>query len=170
MLMMALQKPHYSQSLRVIGQSLDVLHPGGFQLTNEGDSFVVRTNPNGSTREGSLTKSIIKRLWRSSHSDERDSSLQYDLEAISRLETQQRAKRGESASMPDTQTISQVLRVVGDYLDHKQPRAFTVDWTPSSVSVSYEATNGSSDRETFSVADLYDLAVYMYVHRASRAS
>ena len=167
---MALQHSLYSQSLRVIGQSLDVVRPGGFQLTREGDSFVVRTNPHGSTDESGFAKSIIKKLWGSSHSSERDSSLRYDLEAISRLETQERGKRGKSASMADTQTISQVLRVVGDYLDHKQPQAFTVDWTPNSVSISYEATNGRSDQETFSIADLYDLAVYMYLNRASRAS
>ena len=168
MVMMALQHPLYSQSLRVIGQSLDVVRPGGFQLTHEGDSFVVRTSPNGSAGEGSFTKSILKKLWGSSRSAESESALRFDLEAVSRLETRERGKRGESASMPDPQTIAQALRVVGDYLDHKQPRAFTVDWTPGSVSLCYEAKNGSSDRETFSVSDLYDLAVHMYLHRSGR--
>jgi hypothetical protein len=167
--MMALKRPLYSQSLRVIGQSLDVVRPGGFQLTHEGDSFVVRTSPNDSAGGGSFTKSILKKLW-GSPSNESESPLRFDLEAVSRLEIRHRGKRGESVSMPDPQTIAQALRVVGDYLDHKQPRAFTVDWNPGSVSVCYEAKNGSNNRETFSVSDLYDLAVHMYLHRSDRGS
>src|SRR5215510_11120250 len=168
--MMALQHSLYSQSLRVIGQSLDRVRPGGFQLTREGDSFMVRTNADGSSTKNNFAKSILKKLWRSSPAGERESSLRFDPQEVSRLETREKTKRGESSSVPDSQTIAQALRVVGDYLDHKQPRSFTLDWTPGSVSVRYEAKNGRTDEETFNVSDLYDLAVHMYLHRSGRGA
>jgi len=166
--MMALQHPLYSQSLRVIGQSLDRVRPGGFELTHEGDAFVVRTNPDGSSTKDSFAKSILKKLLHSSPAGEKESALRFDPEEVSRLETREKAKRGESSSVPDSQTIAQALRVIGDYLDHKQPRSFTLEWTPDSVSVRYEVKNGSTDQETFSISDLYDLAVHMYLHRSGR--
>ena len=131
---------------------------------------MVRTNPDGSSTKNNFAKSLLKKLWRSSPAGESESSLRFDPEEVSRLETREKAKRGESSSVPDSQTIAQALRVVGDYLDHKQPRSFTLDWTPGSVSVRYEAKNGSTDEETFNVSDLYDLAVYMYLHRAGRGA
>ena len=168
--MMALEHPLYSQSLRVIGQSLDRVRPGGFQLTHEGDSFVVRTNPSGSSTKDGFAKGILKKLLRASLADEKESALRFDPEEVLKLETQEKAKRGASSSMPDSQTIAQALRIVGDYLDHKQPRSFTLDWTPGSVSVHCKAKNGSTDQETFNVSDLYDLAVHMYLHRSGRGA
>ena len=70
--------------------------------------------------------------------------------------------------MPDAHKLSQVLRVIGDYLDRKEVRAFTVSMSTHSVCVWYATSGGYQYTVSFTVANLYDRAVNMYLQRSSR--
>jgi hypothetical protein len=144
-------------------------------LANEGESFLVQTTPEPHKEShlfGSLTQKLKGRSSSAkgaSPSPTTGDERRYNAEDIGLLETQGRAKRGEQSAPPQAQTISQVLRVLGDYMDHRRARGFAVTWVPNSVSVDYQTSDGQSERETFDVANLYDLAVHMYLRRANRA-
>jgi len=65
--------------------------------------------------------------------------------------------------MPDARNLSLVLRVVGDYLDRKGIGDFAILWSTDSVKVSY-----GKKVESFTIQDLYDLGVRMYLRRSNR--
>ena len=71
--------------------------------------------------------------------------------------------------MPDAHKLTQILRVVGYYLDRKEARAFTILLSSHSLIVSYETIGAHRQRESFTVENLYDLAVHMYLRRWKRA-
>ena len=65
--------------------------------------------------------------------------------------------------MPDTKNLSLGLRVLGDYLDGKEARDFAVSWSTHLVTVSYD-----HKQESFTLENLYDCGVNMYLRRSNR--
>ena len=162
--------PHdsYAQSLRVIGQALETLRINAFALEKDGDNYIVRD------WEPSFLKNIAAEIWRLGDSgqtpftDKKSGDLlMYDSSDIGRLEATGRARRG-SKKLQDTYKISSGLRIVGDYLDKNRAVAFNIWWSIESVRVRYQTPAGDSKERTFTVQNLQDLIVGMYLRRSSR--
>jgi hypothetical protein len=72
-------------------------------------------------------------------------------------------KRRTSDSPKDLRDLSFVLRVLGDYLDRKAAREFTISWSMDSIRVRYDRKE-----ESFTLQNLYDFGINMYLKRSSR--
>lgn len=68
----------------------------------------------------------------------------------------------------DTYEISSGLRVVGAYLDKQRAVAFSVWWSTESVTVRYNMVAGAPKETNFTLQNLQDLKVGMYLRRSSR--
>ena len=159
----------YSESLRAIGHSLDVLGISTFGLEKQGLNYIVQ--PTGSTqKKETVLKRIAARLKESRKRDKQSSEpLSYTPTDISRLAGEQQSQHRKVSVMPDAHKLTQILRVVGYYLDRKEARAFTIFVSSHSLIVSYETSGTHRQRESFTVENLYDLAVHMYLQRWKRA-
>jgi hypothetical protein len=76
-------------------------------------------------------------------------------------------RRGSKGN-PATYTISSGLRSVGDYLDKKRAVAFDIWWSIESVRVRFETAAGGPKETNFTLHNLQDLAVGMYLKRSNR--
>ena len=163
----------YAESLRAIGQSLEMVHVESFRLEKEGDSYVVRSE--------SLTPNQLWILSNTVSGDIRDSpppnpkitqlpvreGWLLPSSRFSKLEAQERRKRENhnSKEMP-RKTLGQLLRTLGEHLDTKEATTFHILWAPDSMSVEYQMANGDSERKDFTVERLYKLALYSRFRRA----
>ena len=165
----------YAQSLRVIGESLEAQGINKFDLEKHGENYMLRVVTSEPATEGSFLKKIAHRLLRAGISAEEPAdpaavaqSRSYTPSDILRLATQQQSRHGGLNAMPDAYKLAQVLRVVGDHLDRKEACAFTVSVSGHSLSVAYETGSGHQIHENFTIENLYDRAVRMYLRRSKR--
>ncbi|MGH7796833.1 MAG: hypothetical protein ACREQ2_18365 [Candidatus Binatia bacterium] len=164
---MAAEALSYAQSLRVIGQDLHGLGIDSFELDKTGDQYTVRMNtdePAPRSRKSTFLDRVVART-RGSETSARQipNPRQFTRSKILWLDVEKRLRRSESNAMPDARNLSLVLRVLGDYLDRKAVGDFAISWSTDSVKVSY-----GKKVESFTVEDLYDLGVRMYLRRSSR--
>ncbi|HEY7316938.1 MAG TPA: hypothetical protein VIE89_05130 [Candidatus Binatia bacterium] len=163
----------YAESLRAIGVSLETRGISTFELEKRRENYglqVIASQP----AMGSFLKKIAQLLGIANNSVRRPSTstvpsetLSYTPSDIARLVTEQQSRHGGSNVMPNTYKLGQVLRVIGDYLDHKEAYAFTISVSGHSISVAYETSRGI-EQETFTIENLYDHAVHMYLRRSQR--
>lgn len=164
---MAAETLSYAQSLRVIGQDLQGLGIGSFELDKSGDQFMVRMSsdePAPRSRKFTFLDRVVGRSRGSETSARRIANpIQFSRSKILWSDNENRLKRSEANAMPDARNLSLVLRVVGDYLDRKGIGDFAILWSTDSVKVSY-----GKKVESFTREELYDLGVRMYLRRSSR--
>ena len=168
------RRPH-SQSLRAIGQSLEVLGIHSFHLAKRDEDYLVRAAAAEATRASALEKGFLKTIaeifWRPPVSEKKTAEIQrfnYTPADIESLDAKGRSNRGRANAVPDAYKLSQALRVIGDHLDWKRARACTVSLTRQFAVVAYETIDGDQHQMTLTVQDLYDLAVHMYLRRSNR--
>jgi len=58
--------------------------------------------------------------------------------------------------------------LVGDYLDQKSAVTFNIQWSIESVRIRFEAASGDPKETSFTMQNLKDLAVVMYLRRSRR--
>ena len=159
----------YAQALRAIGVSLEVLGISSFNLEKYGEDYIVYVTASQPTRGKSFAARIAGILRWFHNSDKKPPDvLTYALSDILRLDREQRSRYSEANVMPDTYKLAQVLRVIGDHLDRKEACAFTISMSSDAVSVWYETSGGHQTRDSFTVENLYDFAVHMYLRRSKR--
>ena len=157
----------YAQSLRVIGQALEKLRISAFVLEKQSDTYIVRD------WEPSFLRSIADEVWGlgdsclPSRTKESSDLLAYDKADTKRLETIGRTSRG-SGMIHDIYEISSGLRVVGDYLDKQSAVAFSVWWSTESVTIRYNRAAGALKETYFTLQNLQDFKVGMYLRRSGR--
>ena len=156
----------YAQSLRVIGQALENLRISAFVLEKQTEKYIVRD------WEPSFLKSIADEVWGLGDSclaspKQSNDLLAYDKADTERLETIGQAHR-ESGMIHGTYEISSGLRVVGDYLDKQSAVAFSVWWSTESVTVRYNRAAVAPKETHFTLQNLQDFKVGMYLRRSSR--
>jgi hypothetical protein len=158
----------YAQSLRVIGQALDALRINAFKLEKRGEKYIVRN------WEPSFLRGIAEKVWGRHDSNqmhmvagERSAVLIYTNSDTNRLEAQGLSRRGSDDRL-DPHNISLALRALGDYLDKKRAVGFDISWSVASVTVKYETSVHDHKEEVFTVQNLHDLGVGMYLRRSSR--
>jgi hypothetical protein len=163
----------YAESLRAIGQSLEMVHVESFKLEKEGDSYVVRSESLTPTRLWILSNSLGEDVRDSPPPDPKTTQLTtgegsfcYRPPDIARLDAQERRKRqNQGITQMPQKTLAQLLCTLGDYLDTKEATTFHISCAPDSMSVDYQMPAGISERKDFTVERLYKLALYSRFRR-----
>src|SRR5262245_56735632 len=112
----------YAESLRAIGQSLEMVHVENFRLEKEGDSYVVRSESLTPTRVWILSNSLVEDV-RTSPPDPKTTQLTtgegsfcYRPPDIARLAAQEQKKRqNHGFTQTPQKTLAQLLRTLGEY-------------------------------------------------------
>ncbi len=176
----------YAQPLRAIGQALEILNLTTFELEPTGDDFYVRgvlpaSHP--ALGEDGRTLEKLSVVWGSLPPREQENTdsettaaapvlmpieLQYTPKDVDRLEQEGQARRTDVYRVPDTASLSQVLRCIGAYVNQKPARLVKLIRDLDAVTIEYETSLGTELRETFAASALYDLWVRMYMQRAER--
>jgi hypothetical protein len=163
----------YAESLRAIGQSLEIVHVENFRLEKEGDSYVVRSESLTPARLWILSNSLVEDVRDSPPLDPKTTQLTtgegsfcYRPPDIARLDAQERRKRqNHGITQLPQKTLAQLLRTLGEYLDAKEATTFHISCAPDSMSVDYQIPAGISERKDFTVERLYKLALYSRFRR-----
>lgn len=160
----------YAQSLRVVGQELDDLGVDSFELAKWGDDYIVWPKPaeflrKRSAKKGFLSKITQQVLPNDESAEEVRNHLYFTPSEILWADTQRRSNRQISGSPSDLRDLSFVLRVLGDHLDRKRPRQFTISGSKTSIVINYD-----QKQESFTSQDLYDYGIHMYMRRSTRGN
>jgi hypothetical protein len=167
---------NYSQMLRPIGQALEALGIQSFELSMDDNDFVVHGRQPIKTAAADAQPSL-KRLWRLLWNDDEKSApqpsserveLRYSPEDIDRLDAEGRAKRGASGGAQEAHSLSQILRAAGSFVDQRNGRLLDIRKEGASIAVAYESPLKTRLSEQFTVSELYDLWVKMYLKRGGR--
>jgi hypothetical protein len=167
----------HARALRAIGESLEIKGISCFDLEKSAENYIVRPTDRASARgaEAKFIKKvaeIVRRLQKSQKEQPNPKTsaqqLCYTPLDVSLLTSEQRTRHGKVNAMPDAHKLSQVLRLVGDDLDRKEACAFILSVSHASVSVWYENNDGHRKHEIFTIQNLYDRAVRMYLRRTIR--
>jgi len=81
---------------------------------------------------------------------------------IDRLEREGRSRRRNPNLTPDIHSVSQMLRVVGALVDHKNGRLLQLTKEDQTMTFEYELLSGKKVVEELGVPALYDLWVRIY--------
>jgi hypothetical protein len=142
----------YSQVLRCVGQSLESVDLKAIEVKTHGEDFVVQ-------------------IWNKGTASSMDAEKHYTPAQISNLEIHARTSRDSSAGPPNLLSLSQVLRLAGNYVDRMRGRLVRVSWQEQSekiqsITVQYEPP--ASDRGEPSeskIATIEELCVHVYKQR-----
>ena len=154
-------------SLRVIGQYLADLGINSFDVVKIDDGYVVKMDGNefaDKSAEKPFLKSLFNKGQQSPESPSKiPNPVRFSPSEIFQADFEKRMKRRVPTGMPDTNNLSTILRVLGDYLDRKLAGDFAIACDGNLVTVNY-----GEKRERFRPDYLYDLGVHMYLRRSSR--
>jgi hypothetical protein len=151
----------YAQALRVIGQQLDTVGITTFELEMERDDYTVRLeHDDAKSSEKKFFRNVAERLGAQR---ETPKVIHFAASDLVWLDLQWKSKRGSGGAMPDAAKLSLNLRVLGDHLDRRLAAHFAVSWTPDTVKLRY-----GDKQESFTIGNLYDLGVHMYLRRSGR--
>ncbi|MGH7830296.1 MAG: hypothetical protein ACREP8_08960 [Candidatus Binatia bacterium] len=175
----------YAMKLRSIGQALEMLHLESFELESDGSDCLVRgvfdptsygELPEG--RQQGPLPGIWRRLRRQDHAQTGFSpvpwssvvlELRYTPEEIERLEREGQARRRDPHGTPDADSLSQLLRAVGAYLDRKGVQLLGVSRKGQFVTIRYQTVPSNRHEEELTPSYLRDLWRSMYLRRGPRA-
>jgi|RhiMetdeSRZDD1v2_1073273.scaffolds.fasta_scaffold321210_2 hypothetical protein len=164
----------HAKSLRVIGQSLEMLRLRAFRLEKKGDFYIVRSESLTATHEWILRNNLAENILDSPVPDQKSTQLTvgdgwlcYGPLDIARLNARERQKRDNHGfeQTREADNLAQLLRTLGEHLDSKKATAFKISWAPDSVSVDYQTPNGVRERKEFTVEKLHQLALYSRFRR-----
>jgi hypothetical protein len=156
----------YDQQLRSIGQSLEAQRINVFELSRQGDQYVVKGEPE---KETSLLATL--RNWQKRHrSDGLSSSLNFTDQDIDQLERQGRANRSKSNNLPDFHSLPNTLRTVGSYLEQKESELIELHKKQLSVSILSRSKAGYPEFEERSLGSFYDLFLRLHERRGKAQS
>ena len=149
-----LNLPNYTRALRCIGQALQNLDIEVFELkTYAGDYRLLAGDPHPPYT------GLIE--------------LSFSPQRIEVLDREGQARRGRSGADMRFDTIPEVLRALGEYLDHRQLQLRRLDNSTSpaaantpAVSLEYQTRAGEVETETLQMSFIRDASVRMYKRRA----
>ena len=148
----------YAQCLRVIGQQLDTVGISTFELEMNHDNYTVRLGQADETK--GFFRNVAERLGAQRAAPE---LIHFAASDLVWLDLQWKSKRGSPGGVPDPGKLSLNLRALGDHLDRKSAADFAISWAPETVKLRY-----GDKQESFTIGNLYDRAVHMYLRRSGR--
>lgn len=178
------QPKEYAQLLRAIGQALEVLNFGSFEIEVANQDFLVRGSAVASTEQEvaqAIRERMLKFVWEAlpgyaASEAELDFAmstwpvqlnLRYTPKDVDRLEQQGKAKRESAARVPDIASLSQLLRTIGAYVEQKRARLVRISRYGESLAIQYDTVEGEMKEEAVSAASLYEFWVKLYLQRCS---
>ncbi len=156
---------------------LEALRIDSFILVFDNEDLVVRDKTPGRKQITPRERALFAE-WQVTHTRPQDKEGALKLAAgilewrmtpqdIDRLEKEGRSRRRNPNLTPDIHSISQVLRVVGALVDHKNGKLLTVTKDDEKVTFEYELVSGKKVLEELGVPALYDLWVRLYRRQRS---
>ncbi len=143
-------KIRYSNALRCIGQNLESMELKAVEIKTHGENYVVQ-------------------LWYKGISISMDLEQHYNVDDIRQLEINGREKIGVFPAPPDLLSLSQVLRLAGNYVDRTRGRLIRVSWQDQSdkiqsVTIQFEPFNGSrrTEQGEAQVTTIEELCIHIY--------
>jgi hypothetical protein len=106
-------KPRYASILRCLGQALEAMDLKAVEIKRHGEDFIVQA-------------------WNRGTSMAMDVEKHYQLDDIRRMDIAARAQRRPYVGPPDLLSLSQVLRLTGNYVDRLSGRLLRVSWQDQS--------------------------------------
>jgi hypothetical protein len=175
----------YAQLLRAIGQALEVLNFGSFEMEVAGRDVLVRGRAVTSTRQEqarAIRDKVRKFVWEAlpgGVASEQEIEfamstwpakldLRYTPKDVARLQQEGKAKRKNNAGVPDVASLSQLLRTIGAYVEHKKVRLVKISRHRESLAIQYKTARGEMNEEIVSAGSLYEFWVELYLHRTRR--
>jgi hypothetical protein len=177
------QPREYAQLLRAIGQALEVLNFGDFEMAVAGRDFVVRGTAVASTEQAeaqAIRTRVRKFVWESlpgAAASEAEIEfamstwpaqldLRYTTKDMDRLQQDGKAKRRTPAGVPDVAGLSQLLRTIGAYVEQKKARLMKISRYGESLVIEYDTVTGETREEKVTAGSLYELWVELYLQRS----
>jgi len=147
----AAAKMRYSSTLRCIGQSLEAMELKSLEIKTHGDDFIVQ-------------------VWNRGPSMAMDLEKHYSPQDLRNLDAEGREKRKPFAGPPNLLSLSQVLRLAGNYVDRMRGRLLRVSWQDQSdkiqsITVQWEPVlpvMGASESQPTSIEEL---CIHIYKQR-----
>jgi hypothetical protein len=161
-------RPFYSQSLRVIGQFLETLKPKDFEIQLLEDEVTVRLRVLEAIVPPTPPKS--KFSFRApppapARTEEKTSERRYSIQEIEDLDREGQTKRVDADAPTDFYSLSQMLRTVGSYVDHRHLRLLSLTWDGARLALQLEGTDKRSRTEEHAVSSFHDYFSRMYLRR-----
>lgn len=170
----------YAGQLRPVGQTLDDLRIESFTVISDDDGFIVRDKTRNRAQLTPREKAFLSELSEShSASKARQNALrlasgifEWHLTSadIERLDKAGRERRRDTEQAPESHSMSQILRIVGEIVDQKCGRLISVSKTESLVTVDYLTSTGRLNSENYTLPMIYNFWVGSYKRRAVRNS
>jgi hypothetical protein len=170
----------YAGLLRPIGQTLDHLRIESFTVTMDDDGFIVRDKTRNRAQLTPRERSFLTELsaTHAASYEKRDALrlasgiFEWHLTKgdIERLEAVGRERRRDTEQAPDSRSVSQILRMVGEMIDIRRGRLVSVSKVDDLVSVEFLSSSGELISENYTMAMIYNFWVRAYKKRAARSS
>ena len=142
--------PNYASALRCIGQALERQNIDIFELITDGDGFVVRCADPKPPYTGILR-------------------LHYSADSITVLDRQGQAQRRRTKSQFRFDSLPQILRATGRYVDTKRVQLLRLNngWVSAGeVEIEYQIRSGEARSEILLMDLIREIAVNMYKERS----
>ncbi len=143
-------KIRYANALRCIGQNLESMELKAVEIKTHGEDYVVQ-------------------LWYKGISLSMDLEQHYTVDDIRQLEIKGREKARPFTGPPDLLSLSQVLRLAGNYVDRIRGRLIRVSWQDQSdkiqsVTIQFEPFSGNrrAEQGESQVTTIEELCVHIY--------
>lgn len=145
------KRMRFASILRCIGQSLEAQQLKALEIKVHGDDLVVQAWNRGTSMAMDLEKI-------------------YSPEEVRILDAEGRAKRRAFTKPPDLLSLSQVLRLAGNYVDRVRGRLLRVSWQDQSekiqsITVQWEAPRADSQARQGPLAIVEELCIHVYKQR-----
>jgi hypothetical protein len=147
--------PKYAASLRCIGQALQNRNIEAFELRQQVREFRALAGEPTPPYTGLI-------------------ELKFSLEDLMRLDHEGQANRGPANREVRFDSLPEVLRAIGEYLDNKRGELRRIDNSGSrtseiaSIEIEYETRNGETLFETLPVGFVREACVRMYKRRSQK--
>jgi hypothetical protein len=166
----------YASILRTLGHALESHRVVACNLTVENDTYKIKGTalPSATTRR-SLLRSIREIFVRRDESPRPDLitnriELRYSLDDIRAMDTQVRDRRSTAPEIPDPLSMSQLLRVIGGFLDKRaEEELLGINIDDRWVTITHASRDGRLLKTNHDIEYFYDLWVKMYLQRSSRS-
>lgn len=153
-----LNLPRYARALRCIGQALQSSRIEVFELkTHSGGYRLIAGDP-----QPPYTGLI---------------ELNFSAQRIEQLDREGRARRSGPKTEVRFDSVSEMLRAVGEYIDRKQAELFRVENSETSLTadapvlvIEYRTRAGDVETETLPARFLHDASVRMYKRRSQTSN
>ena len=156
----------YDRQLRSIGQSLEAQRIQVFELSRQGENYLVRGEPEKETSLMATLRSWQKRL----RHEGLTTALTYTVQDIDELDLQGSANRTKSNRLPDFHSLPNTLRTVGAYLDRKNAELLELHKKQLSYTILSRNQAGYPELEERSLGSLYELFVTLHGKRSTSAA